>query len=113
MMLYRGQVKRAEQILLQAKLIYRCIRMHIRLFNWQRALGLAMDHQIHVDTVLGYRQNYLRAIHQPETDPKFRSLANEIHVNWGAIRAKMEEELVNEAQRGSPYQGGLTAASMV
>lgn len=104
-MVYKRQIKRAEQILLQGKLIYRCIRMHIRLFNWQRALELAMEHKTHIDTVLGYRQNYLKAISQSEADPKFSSLASQISVNWDTIRAKCADEIQKEAQKGSPYRG--------
>jgi hypothetical protein len=34
---YSGNSKRAEQILLQAGLVYRCVQMHLRLFNWKRS----------------------------------------------------------------------------
>ena len=49
----------AEEILLQAKprLLYRAIKMNIRLFRWTRALNLAEQYKSHVDTVLGYRQH--------------------------------------------------------
>jgi intraflagellar transport protein 80 len=106
MMLYRRQPKRAVQILLQAGLIYRCIQMHIRLFNWKAALELALEHKVHVDTVLGYRQNHLRAIGETESDPTFRRVAGDVGtVNWEAIRAKQQQELDIEAKRGSPYVG--------
>lgn len=41
---------------LQAGLLYRAIKLHVRLHNWQRALDLARKHKQHVDTVLMYRQ---------------------------------------------------------
>ena len=34
---------------------YRAIKMWIRLFNWERALELAVRHKTHVDTVLMHR----------------------------------------------------------
>jgi intraflagellar transport protein 80 len=42
--------------LLQAGLVHRAIKLHVRLHNWQRALDLARKHQQHVDTVLMYRR---------------------------------------------------------
>jgi len=41
---------------LQAGLLYRAIKLWIRLHKWQRALQLAHKHQQHVDTVLMYRR---------------------------------------------------------
>jgi len=107
MMLYRRQPKRAEQILLQANLVYRCIQMHLRLFNWKRALELALEHKIHVDTVLGYRQNYLGSVNQTETDPTFRRVSADFPVDWYAIRAKQQQELEKESKRNSPYTSDL------
>lgn len=40
----------------QAGLVYRALKLHVRLHNWQRALALAVKHKQHVDTVLMYRQ---------------------------------------------------------
>ena len=53
--LYCKRINEAEQILLQAKLFYRAIKMNIKLFRWDRALELALQHKTHVDTVLAYR----------------------------------------------------------
>ena len=38
----------------QAGMFYRAIKLNIKLFNWSRALELAVQHKTHVDTVLGY-----------------------------------------------------------
>jgi hypothetical protein len=40
----------------QAGLVYRAVKLHVRLHNWQRALDLAVKHKQHLDTVLMYRQ---------------------------------------------------------
>ncbi len=40
----------------QAGLVYRAIKLNIKLFRWDRALDLAEQHNQHVDTVLWYRQ---------------------------------------------------------
>lgn len=41
---------------MQAGLVYRAIKMHVKLHSWQRALELAQKHNQHVDTVLMYRR---------------------------------------------------------
>lgn len=41
--------------LTQAGLVYRAIKMNIKLFRWDRALDLAQQYKQHVDTVLWYR----------------------------------------------------------
>jgi hypothetical protein len=55
--LYKRNVDEAEQILLQASppLVYRAIKMNVRLFRWHRALELSVKYKTHTDTVLGYR----------------------------------------------------------
>lgn len=45
----------------QAGLVYRAIKLNIKLFRWERALALAQQHRQHVDTVLWYRQRWVRA----------------------------------------------------
>lgn len=50
----------------------------IRLFRWSRALELAVQHKTHVDTVLGYRQTFLRASGKEETDKRYLQLASEV-----------------------------------
>lgn len=53
--LYRRRPDEAEAILVQAGLVYRAIKMNIKLFRWDRALDLAQQYNQHVDTVLWYR----------------------------------------------------------
>ena len=59
--LYRRNIDEAESLLLQATppLIYRAIKMNIRLFRWAKALDIAIKNKTHVDTVLAYRAQYL------------------------------------------------------
>jgi len=106
--LYRKQPEEAEMILLQAQpsLVYRAIKMNIRLFRWHRALELAVSNKTHVDTVLGYRQKYLEAFKKKETDPKFKKYFDEIEIDWEAIAAKKAQEKESEAERGGGGGGG-------
>ena len=51
--------QQAEQIYIQNKLYYRAIKMNIKLYRWDRALELAQNYKVHVDTVVAYRKRYL------------------------------------------------------
>jgi len=42
------------------------------LFQWDRALDLAVRHKTHVDTVLGFRQIYLEKSHRRESSKLFK-----------------------------------------
>lgn len=44
---------------MQAGLVYRAVKLHVRLHNWQHALDLAVKHKQHLDTVLMYRQRWV------------------------------------------------------
>jgi intraflagellar transport protein 80 len=106
--LYRKAVDEAEMILLQAQppLVYRAIKMNIRLYRWHRALELAVSNKTHVDTVLGYRQKYLAAFKKTETDSKFKKYFDEIEIDWEAIAAKKAQEKESEAERAGGGGGG-------
>ncbi|KAJ3371974.1 Intraflagellar transport protein 80 [Kappamyces sp. JEL0680] len=94
--LLRKQPREAEQILLSANLIYRCIRMWIDLYNWDRALELAVKHKTHVDTVLHFRAKYLHALEKAEDNKRFLQLADSVPVEWSKVQAKISMELENE-----------------
>eukprot|EP00501_MAST-03F_sp_TOSAG23-6_P000802 GSMAST32.ASY1.ANO1.832.1 assembled CDS len=95
---YRGAIDEAENILLQASppMIYRAIKLNIRLFRWKRALKLATKNQTHVDTVVGYRQNYL----EQQTDSNFQKYNKKVSVDWESIKIKEEQEDEKEKMRG-------------
>jgi len=97
--LFKRDADNAEYILIQADLIYRAIKLNIRLFRWQRALSLAIKHRTHIDTVLAYRKQFLDAMEQVETDDKFKSCARDIPVDWNAVKRKEEQEVKNEYAR--------------
>jgi len=99
MALYRRCPDEAEAILLQANppLLYRAIKLNIRLFRWGRALALALKHRRHVDTVLGYRERYLKEYQKEETDKRFLQYSKELTVDWAKIREKVRQEKEDEA----------------
>ncbi|CAM9565795.1 unnamed protein product [Ascophyllum nodosum] len=100
--LYRRCPEEAESMLLNSSppLVYRAIKLNMRLFRWSRALDLAVKHKTHVDTVLGYRQRYLSASGKEETDKRFLQFASEVTVDWEVIAAKKEQEREDERNNG-------------
>lgn len=92
--LLRKQPKEAEGILLAANLIYRCIRMWIDLYNWDRALEIALKHKTHVDTVLHFRAKYLSWLGRMEDNKRFLQYKESVPVEWPAVKSKifMEQE---------------------
>ncbi|KAJ8030563.1 Intraflagellar transport protein 80-like [Holothuria leucospilota] len=99
MALFCGNSQDAEGILLQANLVFRAIMMNITLYNWDRALELAVKHKTHVDTVLGYRQQFLNNFNKVETNKRFLQFAQGVEVNWEQIQTKIETEYQKERER--------------
>jgi intraflagellar transport protein 80 len=98
--LYCKKINEAEQILLQAKLVYRAIKMNVKLFRWDRALDLAIKHKTHVDTVLAFRQKYLEDCRKDEDNARFKEYMNEVKIDWETIKAKIEQDKAKEDQTG-------------
>lgn len=101
--LFKRRPDDAEQIFLQANppLLYRAIKMNIRLFRWERALELAVKYRSHVDTVLAYRSQYLEDWKKEETDDRFKQLASSVKWEWEQVRAKKNLEKQEEYTRNS------------
>ncbi|XP_054838569.1 intraflagellar transport protein 80 homolog isoform X2 [Eublepharis macularius] len=100
-LLFSGNIQDAEMLLLQAGLIYQAIQVNINLYNWERALELAMKHKTHVDTVLAYRQKFLDDFGKKETNQRFLQNAEGLEVNWDKIKAKIELEIAKERERAA------------
>eukprot|EP00798_Chlamydomonas_sp_ICE-L_P008266 gene8266-1535_t len=99
--LYRHRPEEAEGILIQAGLIYRAIKMNIKMFNWERAMDLAQQYNQHVETVLMYRKRYLDASRsESEMNPRFKELFEQVGpLNEGEIRQRIQDEKIQESQR--------------
>lgn len=70
--LYCKKVNEAEQILTQARLYYRAIKLNIKLYRWERALDIAISNKTHVDTVIAYRKRFLSQYAKEEDLEKFK-----------------------------------------
>ena len=102
--------------------------MHIRLYNWERALEIAQQYKKHVDTVVAYRvspkpsiytqqsahtqtsanthtdvlvvqQRYLEQCERPENLPKFTAASQSVTVDWDAIARAIQAEKEAESAR--------------
>jgi intraflagellar transport protein 80 len=83
LLLFQRRPKQAEAVLLQAQLIYRAIKLNVKLFNWERALELALKYKTHLDTVLAYRRRYLSAAGGTETLKRFQPYSSEVRGGGG------------------------------
>ncbi|KAI8586701.1 WD40-repeat-containing domain protein [Geranomyces variabilis] len=99
--LLRRRPAEAENILVDAGLHYRAIRMWIGLFNWERALELAVKYKTHVDTVLHFREKYLKAVGRRETNRKFIQYSQNVQVDYEKIKAKIQMEEERERSPGT------------
>lgn len=106
LLLFRRRPQEAVRVLVQAGLIYRAIKLYMRLFNWDSALDLAVQYKTHVDTVLAYRQRFLEQNKLVETNKRFLQYAGEVAVDWTTIKEKIAVEKEKERQRpgSKPYQ---------
>ncbi|OXB63121.1 hypothetical protein ASZ78_000353 [Callipepla squamata] len=100
-LLFSGNTQEAETLLLQTGLIYQAIQVNIDLYNWDRALELAVKHKTHVDTVLAYRQKFLEDFGKKETNKRFLQYAEGLEVDWNKIKAKIEMEIAKERERAA------------
>ncbi|XP_056139215.1 intraflagellar transport protein 80 homolog [Lampris incognitus] len=101
MLLFSGHVQEAEATLLQAGLVYQAIQVNITLFNWDKALDLAVKHKTHVDTVLAFREKFLQKFCRKETNKRFLQYAEGVEVDWEKIQAKIEMELSKERENAA------------
>jgi len=94
---YQKKIPEAEQILLQAKLYYRAIKLNIKLYKWERALEIAVDKGVHVETVVAYRQRFLKMYNKTETSDKFKKIASDVTVDWEQVKSKIKQDKEREA----------------
>lgn len=94
---YQKRIPEAEQILLQAKLYYRAIKLNIKMYKWERALDIAVQNKTHVDTVIAYRKRFLTMYNKEETNEKFKQYSEGMNVEWETIKNKIRAEKEKEA----------------
>ena len=71
--------------------------MNIKLYHCDRALELATNYKVHLDTVVAYRKRYLERIGKEETNKKFLKVNSEIgDVDWTKIKEATKQEKERE-----------------
>ncbi|CEF69620.1 Intraflagellar transport protein 80 homolog [Strongyloides ratti] len=96
--MFAGRISEAETILLQSKYYFRAIFLNIQMYRWDRALQLALQYNMHIDTVLGYRQRYLEDIGVEETNEKILQQYSQVEVDWVHIKRSINNELAVEKE---------------
>lgn len=96
LLMLTNRVDEAEALLIETGFIYRAIKLNLDAFRWDKALGLAQEHNKHVDTVLGYRKKYLEGAAKEENNAKFLQLSKEIPVNWEEIKKNVATDKQKE-----------------
>ena len=94
---YQKKIPEAEQILLQARLYYRAIKLNIKMYKWDRALEIAIQNKTHVDTVIAYRKRFLQMYGKEETNDKMKQLSKDLHVDWETVKTKIRADKEKEA----------------
>jgi len=98
MLVYQKRIPEAEAILIQHRLFYRAIKLNIKLYRWDRALQIAVEHKTHVDTVIAYRQRFLQQYNREETNESMKNYARDIEVEWETVKAKIQADKDKEAE---------------
>ena len=70
--------------------------MNIKLFRWERALDIAVQHKTHVDTVVVYRQRFLTQYQKEEDIEKFKQFSG-MQSDWETIKSKIRADKDREA----------------
>ncbi|XP_057339351.1 intraflagellar transport protein 80 homolog [Microplitis mediator] len=92
MSLLSGDLLAAEGILLQHGFIAEAIRINIQMYNWNRALELAVRHKKQVDQVLEAREIYLKLLDKKETNSSYISLIKNKRKSMNSIITETEVE---------------------
>lgn len=73
-----GNYQKAESILLQNGLIFQATLMNLNIYNWNRALDLALKHKLHVDVVMFKRRLYLEELGKDENNEAFLKITGKV-----------------------------------
>ncbi|VDN53941.1 unnamed protein product [Dracunculus medinensis] len=89
---FKGNISKAESMFIQSGDFFKAIMLNISMFRWQRALELAIKYNMHLDTVIGYRQKFLQEFGRKETDKTFLQHLSEVEIDWECIQEKIRNE---------------------
>ncbi|XP_016838578.1 intraflagellar transport protein 80 homolog [Nasonia vitripennis] len=106
MTLLAGDLLAAEGILLQNGLVPEAIRINIAMYNWNRALELALKHKKLLGELLEARKRYLQVLEKKEVNQSFLAVQSNIAKSQAKKEARdrekeLEKEKDREAERAS------------
>ncbi|XP_028134909.1 intraflagellar transport protein 80 homolog isoform X1 [Diabrotica virgifera virgifera] len=100
MALLGGKHQDAESTLLHNGMVFQAIYMNINLYEWNRALDLAIKHKTHIDTVLYLREKYLKGLEKTENNNRFISLNETVNIDKEKVEQKLMMEFQKQKQSG-------------
>lgn len=96
-LLYFKRIDEAEELYLSKQMYYRAIKMNIKLYRWDRAVQLVKKHKVHADTLLSFRERYLRQMDLDENNDIYKQLKKHVgEYKWEDIQAKIDAEKAKE-----------------
>lgn len=94
MSLLAGDLLAAEGILLQNGLVSQAIKMNVEMYNWNRALELALKHKKLLGEVLESRKRYLEILEKKEINQGFLAVYNNIAKAQAAKRVSIGASII-------------------
>ena len=97
LLLYFKRADEAEELYLSKGMHYRAIKLNIKLYRWDRAVALVKKLKVHLDTLLAYRERYLRGMDMDETNDIYKQLKAKVgEYKWEDIKARIAAEKAKE-----------------
>nr|CAH8839961.1 unnamed protein product [Trichobilharzia regenti] len=99
MLLLSGEYQEAEGVLLQNHLYFRAIMLNLHAFKWNRALELAIKHDMAIDIVLSMRHAYLKQLKRSEVLNTFNSQPKQVMLDELKLKERIDEEYSREMKQ--------------
>ena len=97
LLIFFKRIDEAEELYLSKGLNYRAIKLNIKLYRWDRAVQLVKKLKVHADTLLSYRERYLRQMDLDETNDIYKQLKKHVgDYKWEDIETKIKAEKEKE-----------------
>lgn len=74
---YKRRTEEAESILLQAGLFFKAMKLHVKLFNWERALEIATRYKVPIDILLYFRAKHLQIFGRSEEIESYQNIVKQ------------------------------------
>jgi len=97
LLVFFKRIDEAEELYLSKGLNYRAIKLNIKLYRWDRAVQLVKKLKVHADTLLAFRERYLRQMDLDETNDIYKQLKKHVgDYKWEDIEARIKAEKEKE-----------------